>query len=115
QIKTKIMKKLLLILTLLITSVSFSQKEFQESFSTTYNSLSKTWFKSEVLITFNLNNNERLMKLYIIQDGRLIRRTSEVIEEVSSGGIPFSSFTAEELETGERIVIEICRHPKMEV
>lgn len=100
------MKKLLLIFTLIVTSVSFSQKEFQESFSRMYDVETEAWFDCNVTVIYNLNENGMLYKIYVGEDGRLLKRTSNFLDDKSDGEYAFTAFTVEDMETGEEMVIQ---------
>lgn len=109
------MKNLILIVILFTSSVGFSQKEFKEVYTSMYSLEKAEWFTCNVVITYNVDANTLFYKFSLDGDEVNLLRVSEFIEGETDSKDGFTAFLAEDLKSGEEIVVQKFNNFKLGV
>lgn len=102
------MKKLIfIIIAILLTSISFSQKEFSESYIKMYDSNINKWTDCNVIVTYNLGDDVLLFKVYANNEPLfIVKRISLYFEGELEGGIKYTAFRVKNIEDTEEMIIQ---------
>lgn len=109
------MKKLILLLALLLSLVAGAQgtvtdqisekTQFKVAYSQVYTSSDNKWRKMDVVVLYNYNNNEALIKVYIGSTAKMLTQMKSTVRKVDADGDEFFELEMQD-EQEQKIILQ---------